>query len=72
VGLPVILYNDVQFHELLKEYAWAVFIDGTVDNLRQQILYSIDNYEALSKSARLSFEESLNFEDHFENAIIDL
>jgi hypothetical protein len=72
VGLPVIVYDDVQFIELVKKYPWAIFIDGTMDNLNQQILYIIDNYERLSKSARLSFEESLNFEDHFENAIIDL
>ena len=65
-GLPVILYDAEQFTRILKDYNWAFFTDGTKHSIREQIEAVLPNLRVLGVSARRTFEESLNFEMHFQ------
>ena len=65
-GLPVLLYDSGQYRKHLGKYDWAFFTDGSVDSLREKIKLMLTCLPALSKSARHSFEEELNFETVFQ------
>jgi len=65
-GLPILVYDNEQFRKYLGKYEWAIFTDGTVENLKSSLIYIIENYEKLSKNARLSFETTFNYEKYFK------
>lgn len=65
-GLPVLLSDSEQYRKHLDKYDWSFFTDGSVDSLRKNIELIVNNLPSLSKSARLSFEEGLNFETVFK------
>jgi glycosyltransferase involved in cell wall biosynthesis len=72
LGLPVILYDNIQFKKYLGEYPWAFFSGISMDSLKSKIADIISSYNVVSKAARFSFESDLNFEKCFEKAIYDL
>lgn len=68
-GLPVLYSNTKHYKKYLGKYAWALATDGSRRNLLVNIASAIVEYQKLSKSARQSFEEELNFETKFNDVM---
>jgi glycosyltransferase involved in cell wall biosynthesis len=66
LGLPVILYDNAHFREVLGKYKWAFFTKGDSDSLRQNLHDIVLNYPLLSKQASEDFNSQLSFEHFFE------
>jgi glycosyltransferase involved in cell wall biosynthesis len=64
-GLPVIVFDNEQFHKYLDKYPWVLFTDGTADSLKKIITILDQNASKLGKMARESFGQKLNFEKVF-------
>jgi hypothetical protein len=72
VGLPVLLFDSEQFRKHLGQYPWAFFTNCTPADMKEQIDKIISNYSHYSQHARKDFEENLNFEKLFNEAVTDL
>jgi len=68
LGLPVLLFDNPHFKDHLGKYEWAIFTDGTPQNLKRVILETVAQYERLSLAARQDFLTELNFEKAFQPA----
>ena len=66
LGLPVILYDNAHFREILGKYKWAFFTKADSDSLRQNLHDIVLNYPSLSKQASADFNSQLSFEHYFE------
>jgi glycosyltransferase involved in cell wall biosynthesis len=66
LGLPVILYDNAHFREILGQYKWAFFTNTESDSLRQCLNDIIAAYPSLSKQAASDFNNQLSFEHYFE------
>lgn len=70
VGLPVLLYDTIDFREQLGKFQWAIFTDCTRHSLINSLSIITDQYDRLSEMAHKSFREVLNFENNF-NKVTD-
>ncbi len=66
LGLPVILYDNAHFREILGKYKWAFFTNADSDSLRQNLHDIVLNYSSLSKQASADFNSQLSFEHYFD------
>ena len=66
LGLPVILYDNRHFHEILGKFEWAFFTDASKDSLRDCLEKIIINYPRLSGLAEVDFRRQLSFEHYFQ------
>ena len=66
LGLPVILYDNAHFREILGKYKWAFFTSAESDSLRQNLRDIVLNYPSLSRQASADFNNQLSFEHYFE------
>jgi glycosyltransferase involved in cell wall biosynthesis len=65
LGLPVLLYDNNHFREILGKYLWAFFTDTSKASLKECIEDIILNYSKLSKQASADFINELSFEHYF-------
>lgn len=65
-GLPVILYDNPHFREILGQYNWVFFTDTSMASLEEVIRRIVNKYEDYSNSARSDFENKLCFEEYFD------
>jgi glycosyltransferase involved in cell wall biosynthesis len=65
LGLPVILYDNAHFREILGRFAWAFFTDTSQSSLKQCLEDIILNYSSLSNQAAADFCRQLSFEHYF-------
>lgn len=72
LGLPVLLFDNEHFRNHLSKYEWAFFTDLSKNSLMTCIENIIMNYEELSKSARKSFEDELNYEFYFKDLALHI
>jgi glycosyltransferase involved in cell wall biosynthesis len=72
LGLPVLVYDTVYWRNLLGRYDWCFFTDLTPASLIEQISIIESNYEKFSQSARMSFEQELNFEFYYRHLSVIL
>lgn len=64
-GLPVLLFDSENYRRYLNKYDWTFFTDGSVYSLKENIELLTEDLPKVSNSARLCFEQSLNFETIF-------
>ena len=69
LGMPVILYENEHFKDILKDNEWAFFTDTSKKSLLESITKIIDNYSFLSNKAVFDFNSKLCFESHFSEII---
>jgi len=67
MGLPVILYDNEHFREILGKFEWAFFTDTSSDSLRDCLDKIIMNYRPLSSQAASDFNSQLSFEHYFRS-----
>lgn len=65
LGLPVILYDNEHFREILGKYEWAFFTDTSSNTLRDCLEKIIADYPRLSDLALSDFKRQLSFEQYF-------
>jgi glycosyltransferase involved in cell wall biosynthesis len=65
LGLPVILYDNAHFREILGKFDWAFFTDTSKSSLKQCLEDIILNYPSLSEHAAADFKRQLSFEHYF-------
>lgn len=68
-SLPILYFNNEYYNTHLGKYKWALPTDLTEDALHKAITQIINNYEHLSKQARIDFEKCLNFEKNMESVL---
>ena len=66
LGLPVILYDNEHFREILGKYEWAFFTDTSSGSLRNCLEKIITDYPRLSDLALSDFRKQLSFEQYFQ------
>lgn len=71
-GLPVLIYDNSHFREILGSRKWVVFTDTTEKSLIASIRCIIENYTEMSYCAIKDFNEELCFEKYFEKIILKL
>jgi glycosyltransferase involved in cell wall biosynthesis len=67
LGLPVILYDNSHFREILGKFNWTFFTDGSSGSLKKCLEQIIPDYDRLSKEALSDFQHELSFEHYFAN-----
>lgn len=65
LGLPILLFDNEHFRNVLGHNEWAEFTDLSKNNLIQAITNIVDNYAFMSQSANETFRIELNFESNF-------
>jgi glycosyltransferase involved in cell wall biosynthesis len=65
LGLPVILYDNAHFREILGKFDWAFFTDTHEKSLKKCLEDIILNYPTLSDHAASDFSRQLSFEHYF-------
>lgn len=65
LGLPVLLFDNVHFRNILGHNEWAEFTDLSKNNLIQAITNIVTNYSLMTQSANETFRNELNFESNF-------
>jgi glycosyltransferase involved in cell wall biosynthesis len=65
MGLPVILYDNAHFREILGKFEWAFFTDTSTGSLRACLEQIISDYPRLSSQAAKDFGRQLSFEHYF-------
>lgn len=68
-GLPALVYNNEQFKKHLSRYQWAVFVDDSVESMRNAIECCILNFNELSASAKNDFNQYFYFEKGFNQVL---
>ena len=68
-GLPVILYDDIQFTKYLQGHPWTFFTDGSLSGLRHTIKMVIQKMNESRELAIAEFKDTLNFENAFTPAL---
>jgi hypothetical protein len=71
LGLPVLLYDNLYFRNLLGKNKWAVFTDLNESNLIQSITNIVSEYSKMSQSASENFNNELNYEIYFKKININ-
>ena len=64
-GMPVLLYDNPYFRDVLKNNDWALFTDTRKESLLECLSYIVDNYKQLSENAINKFNHELSFETNF-------
>jgi glycosyltransferase involved in cell wall biosynthesis len=67
MGLPVILYDNPHFREILGKFSWAFFTDTSEVSLKKCLEEIILNFPNLSKQASADFCSQLSFENYFSS-----
>jgi glycosyltransferase involved in cell wall biosynthesis len=67
LGLPVILYDNQHFREILGKFEWAFFTDTSSDSLRNCLEKIILDFPRLSSLAVSDFRTQLSFEHYFKS-----
>ncbi len=65
LGLPVILYDNDHFREILGKFDWAFFTDTSKTSLKECLEDIIEDYPRLSRHAAADFGKQLSFEHYF-------
>lgn len=65
LGLPVILYDNDHFREILGKFEWAFFTDTSETSLKECLENIISDYPRLSAQASRDFTNQLSFEHYF-------
>ena len=65
LGLPVILYDNDHFREILGKFEWAFFTDTSTASLKTCLENIIADYPRLSRQASEDFSKQLSFEHYF-------
>ncbi len=68
-GIPVLLADTIAYREKLQHNEWAFFTDLSEKSLTVNFVSILNNYQAISKAARLDFETKLNFEHYFSQVL---
>ncbi len=68
-GLPVILYDDIQFTKYLKDHPWTFFTDGSINGLSTTIKTVIAKMNETRELAKADYRQTLNFEKAFIPAL---
>jgi hypothetical protein len=66
-GLPVIVLDNQQFRKYLDNEDWVFFYNKEKNNLEEIIQDIVLNFQEISVSARLAFENKYNYEMYFSN-----
>ena len=67
LGLPVILFHNAHFREVLGRYKSAFFTNTEINSFRENALWtSYRDYQSLSREAFEDFYSKLSFEDYLE------
>ncbi len=67
LGLPVLLYKNKHFYDILGQYDWVRFTDLTQVDLISCLVSIVENYQKNSLNAVESFRNHLNFKEYFDN-----
>ena len=68
-GMPVILYDNEHFRELLQKYDWVFFTDTSDKSFTDVLTRITSQYDHYSLAARKDFEGGLCFEEHFDQVV---
>ncbi len=68
-GMPVLLYDNEHFRDLLQKYDWVFFTDTSNKSLRDVLTRITGQYDQYSLAARKDFEDGLCFEEHFDQVV---
>jgi hypothetical protein len=66
LGLPVLLFDNKHFSDILGDYEWASFTNLKRESLIKCIVEIENKYAYLSKAALDTFNSKLNFELYFK------
>jgi glycosyltransferase involved in cell wall biosynthesis len=66
LGLPVILFDNGHFREVLGQYKWAFFTNTEINSFRGCLMDIIRDYQSLSRAAFNDFYSKLSFEEYLE------
>jgi glycosyltransferase involved in cell wall biosynthesis len=69
LGLPVLLYDNRNYRELLEQFRWAFFTDCTNASLMAAFSKMAAEYTHISIAAHNDFKATLNFEHKFSEAL---
>lgn len=72
LGLPVLLYRSAHYMQHFGHLNWVAFTTLEAGDLTRAVQSLLEDYPEKSAAARRSFEENLNFEQHFLPAIAEI
>lgn len=65
-GLPVLYYDIPHYREHLQQYPWTFATDLSRTSLLECLSTIANSYAEISATAKKDFQETLNYEQHFE------
>ena len=71
LGLPVLLFENDHFRNILADNKWSEFTDLSKSSLIQAITNIVTNYSLMNQSANETFYYQLNYECNFKKLNLD-
>ena len=71
LGLPVLLFENDHFRNILADNIWSEFTDLSKSSLIQAITNVVTNYSLMNQSANETFKKQFNYESNFNKLNLD-